>query len=445
MRSSSPNEDTVLWSITAEPAPPVETIVEDMAFDVVIVGAGLTGLRTAVSLAEAGTSVAVIDAQRIGYGSSGRSGGQCNPIWRATPDDLIKEFGYSQAERLIHATLTSADDLFDDIRRLGINCGAEQNGWFQAAHTRKHATSLKALGAAWRGVGAKIEDIGPAEVHSRIGSSEYDFALCHAKGGFVQPLSLTRGFAQAAQKHGARLFENAPAKSMKRVEGKWHITTPGGVLKAEQVVLATNAYTDSLWPGLRQTLLPMVSIALATKPLTEDQQAIVLPGRVTVSDTRLAIYFARYDADNRLIFGCVGSTGSVKSLGGLGRLRTGLRTVFPQIADIGIECSWAGRIGVTPTMKPHMHEPAKGVLAGLGFSGRGIAMTSVMGRALARKVLGASNSDMPFPVTPIQPMAFHAFSEAFVPLMAPGMSTLDKASVVLDRGLRRLNKEQSSI
>ena len=435
MPTARDNQDVVLWSLTSPTAPSVETITENLEFDVIIVGAGLTGLRTAIALADAGTSVAVIDAQRIGYGSSGRSGGQCNPIWRATPDDLTASYGHSQAERLIHATLTSADNLFSDIDRFKIDCGAEQNGWYQAAHTHKQAAGMKALGDAWRKVGADIEDVRGAEVHKRTGSNPYDFALRHAKGGFVQPLALTRGFANFAQQSGARLFEKSPAKAIERTDGKWHVRTPGGTLKAEQVVLTTNAYTDSVWPRLEQTLLPMISISLATEPLTPEQQASVLPGRVTISDSRLAIYYARYDADNRLVFGCVGSTESVKSLGGPGRLRTGLRTVFPQIADIGIECSWAGRIGVTPTMRPHMHEPARGVLAGLGFSGRGIAMTSVMGRALARKVLGSSNSDLPFPITGLRPLRMHGLSKTFVPLMAPAMSTLDKASVFYDRRL----------
>lgn len=426
--------DVVLWSQTAPPAPAVETVTQDMAFDVVIVGAGLTGLRTAVGLAEAGTSVAVIDAHRIGYGASGRSGGQCNPIWRATPDDLTAAYGHSQAGKLIDATLSSADDLFQDIARLKIDCGAEQNGWFQTAHTKRKAAGMKALGDAWRAVGADIEDVHGPDVQAGTGSPDYDFALRHAKGGFVQPLALTRGYARAAQQNGARLFEASPAQSMDRKDGTWHVKTPGGIVSAPQVVLTTNAYTDGLWPGLRQTLLPMVSISLATQPLTPDQQASVLPGRVTISDSRLAIFYARYDADNRLVFGCVGSNDSVKTLGGVGRLKTGLKTVFPQIADIGIECSWAGRIGVTPTMRPHMLEPAKGVLAGMGFSGRGIAMTSVMGRALARKVLGSANADLPFPITAPQPMKLHTLSKATVPLMAPAMSTLDKASVILDRG-----------
>jgi len=180
-------------------------------------------------------------------------------------------------------------------------------------------------------------------------------------------------------------------------------------------------------------MLPMYSISIATAPLTPELRATVLRGRKTISDTRLAIYYARYDADNRLIFGCVGSNDSARTLGGVGRLLKGLHTVFPQLKGIEIECSWAGRIGVTQDMMPRMFEPAPGVLAGVGFSGRGIAMTSVMGRSLARKVLGGHNDDLPFPVSQITPIPFHEVSRRMVPLMAPSMSMKDKAGVIWDR------------
>ena len=439
----APPED-ILWHRTAPPAPVCERVEGPVDTDVLIVGAGLTGLRTAVTLAEAGTRTAVIDARQIGHGASGRSGGQCNPIWRATPDDLTRKFGAEQADRLIEATLTSADDLFDDIRRFEIECGAEQNGWLQAAHTRKAADGLERLRAAWCAVGARIEAVPAEQVHAAIGSSAYDFALRHARGGFVQPLALTRGFARKAQSSGARLFGDSPATAMVRKGTKWHVTTPGGTIVADTVVLTTNAYTDDLWPKLRQTLLPMVSISLATEPLSDELRRTVLPGRLTVSDTRLAIYYARYDADNRLVFGCVGSDGSsARTLGGYGRLRTGLTTVFPQLSDVKIECTWAGHIGVTPDTMPKLHEPAPGILAGLGFSGRGIAMTSVMGRTLARKVLGGANSELPFPVAPIDPIPFHAVSSRLVPLMAPAMAAHDRASVMLDRGFASKKREKT--
>lgn len=433
MPRSKPAMDEILWSRTAPPPPESERPDGDAEADVLIVGAGLTGLRAAVTLAEAGTKVIVADAKTIGHGASGRSGGQCNPIWRQTPDELRTMFGAEQGERLISATLTAADDLFDDIRRLKIDCGAEQNGWLQTAHTRKAAKGLTRLGDAWRAVGGEIEPLDGDEAHRASGSKEYGFALRHAKGGFVHPLALTRGFASAAKEAGARLFSDCPAKSMERKDGKWHVDVPGGVIRAENVILATNAYTDTLWPGLKQTVLPMVSIALATRPLTREEQAAVLPGRVTLSDTRLAIYFCRYDADNRLIFGCIGSGDSAAMLGGYGRLRAGLRRVFPQIADIEVECSWAGRIAVTPELMPHLHEPAPGVLAGLGYSGRGIAMTSVMGRALARKLLTGENQGLPFPISPLKPGRWNSPLRHLIPFAAPAMATLDRAAVFRDR------------
>jgi len=431
------------WHRTAPPPPDCETLQGEKTADVVIVGAGLTGLRTAITLAEAGVDTAVLDAERIGFGSSGRSGGQCNPIWRANPDDLRRKFGDAQAERLIKTTLSSADDLFDDIRRYNINCEAEQNGWIQAAHTRRQARDLQGLQAAWAEVGANIEVLSQSQTHAAVGSDTYDFALRHAKGGFVQPMALTRGYAKTAQAAGARLYEHAPAQSVEQWGGKWRVTTPKGVITADTVVLTTNAYTDDLWPGLRQTMLPMYSISLATAPLTPEQQATVLPGRKTISDTRLAIYYARYDAANRLIFGCVGSNDSARTLGGVGRLLKGLHTVFPQLKNIGIETTWAGRIGVTQDMMPKMHAPAPGVLAGLGFSGRGIAMTSVMGRSLARKVLGGHNDDLPFPVSAITGIPFHGVSRRMVPLMAPSMSMKDRASVIWDRMIPATSKKET--
>jgi sarcosine oxidase len=126
-----------------------------------------------------------------------------------------------------------------------------------------------------------------------------------------------------------------------------------------------------------------------------------------------------------LVFGCVGSTDHVDPLG-YSRLQGGLQTVFPQIADIEIERKWAGRIAVTPEMMPHIHEPAPGILAGVGFSGRGIAMTSVVGRALSAKLLGASDQDLPFPVSPIAPIPLHGLTRRLIPLAAPAMTLKDK-------------------
>ncbi|WP_299297267.1 FAD-dependent oxidoreductase [uncultured Tateyamaria sp.] len=426
--------DQIHWHRTAGPAPVCDRLSSRLSADVVVVGGGLTGTRTALGLAESGANVVLLEGRQIGFGASGRSGGQCNPMWRATPDGLAKRFGDALAGRLVETTLGSADALFADIDRYGIACDPVQNGWVQAAHCRSAQRGLERLGKAWADAGADIRFQDKAATARTSGSSNYDFSLFHTKGGHVQPLSLTRGFAHAAVTRGATLFENSPVTSMTHNGGKWTVTTQVGSVTAPQVILTTNAYSDDLWPKLRQTFFPLVSISLATAPLSAEQQASVLPGGVTIADTRRAIYYSRYDRDNRLVFGCVGSTDNSADFGGIARLKEGLVTVFPQLRDIGIEATWAGRIAVTPDMMPHLHEPAPGVLAGLGFSGRGIAMTSVMARTLVKKASGAAADTLPFAISPVNALPLHWASRKLIPLAAPAMTVRDKIDTMFNRG-----------
>lgn len=431
MAESTVREE-VHWDLTASAAPEDQQLDGPLDVDVLIVGGGLTGCRTAVGLAEAGVSVALVDSRTIGWGASGRSGGQCNPIWRQTPRQLIQLLGPTQAETLVRTTLTAADDLFSDIEKFEVDCDPVQTGWIQAAHTRKAMRNMRALGQAWAAEGADIAELKGDAVHQATGSPAYSFALRHAAGGHVQPLSLTRGYARAAIARGARVFCHTPVTALDRINGKWRARAGSGEITAENVVLATNGYTNGLWPGLSKTFQPMVSVALATEPLPAAHQQQILPGKVTISDARLAIYFARYDRDGRLIFGCIGSGDSPDAMGSYRRLRTGLKTVFPQITDVPAERKWTGRIAVTPEMMPHMHEPAPGILAGLGFSGRGIAMTSVMGRALSSKLLGTADNELPFPVLPITPDPLYAIKRMLIPLAAPAMTLKDRFDTLTD-------------
>ncbi|MEM9602237.1 MAG: FAD-binding oxidoreductase [Pseudomonadota bacterium] len=418
--------NTVHWSRTAIPETRFPALTGDVNADVVVIGGGLTGLRSAIGLAEAGVDVVLLEANAIAHGASGRSGGQCNPIWRQTPEQLRAKWGAAQAGRLITTTLGAADALFDDIARYGVDCDAEQHGWVQAAHTHASRRTLETLGDGWRAVGADITVLEGDEVTARCGSSAYGYALFHRRGGHVHPLSLSRGYAAAATRLGARLHCDSPVRNIARDGSTWRVTTAAGSVTSAQVVLATNAYTpQELWPALASSIVPMVSICLATEPLSEAQRAEVLPGRVTLSDCRLAIYYTRYDRDNRLVFGCIGSSEQADRLGGTRRLLNGLHTVFPQLKGIGIECVWGGHIAMTPDMMPKIHEPAPGVTAGLGFSGRGIAMTSVMGRALAARVLGGAADALPFPVTPLTPIPFHRPISALVPLAPPFLAARD--------------------
>ncbi len=173
--------------------------------------------------------------------------------------------------------------------------------------------------------------------------------------------------------------------------------------------------------------MPFVSIQAATRPLTPEQRAQVLPRGTTIADTRRSIIYGRYDRDGRLSIGCMGSYPErPDALGGFARLRSGTERVFPVLKGIEWQFRWGGRIAVTSNFLPRMHEPAPGLLIGLGFNGRGVAMTSVMGRALAAKILGAGEGDLPFPVTPIKAVPLHRILAALLPFAAPVLSTADR-------------------
>lgn len=420
------------WHKSATSLPAQPTLDKQIDSDFVIVGGGLTGTRTALGLAENGASVVLLESKSIGSGASGRSGGQCNPMWRATPAQLAKRLGEACASRLVDTTLASADALFEDIRKYKIDCDAEQAGWVQAAHCQSAQRDLETLATGWNNAGASIELQDRVATHKASGSNAYGFSLFHPRGGHVHPLSLTRGFARTAQSFGAQLFENSPVLSMTRSGTTWTVKTPSGSVTTKQVILTTNAYTDDLWPELRQTFYPLVSISLATAALSPELQKTVLPNSVTIADTRRAIYYSRYDRDKRLVFGCVGSTDDPAALGGIKRLKRGMLTVFPQLAGIDIEATWAGRIAVTPEMMPHLHEPDSGVIAALGFSGRGIAMTSVMARTVVSKALGADENTLPFLVSPISRISAHSVKRVAIPLAAPAMTMRDKLDTVFD-------------
>lgn len=426
------SEQGIHWNLTASPSLNFPSLEDDISVDTAIIGGGLTGCCATLELANNGMSVALLETNEIGWGASGRSGGQCNPIWRETPQELILRLGKSQANRLIQATLTSADNLFKDIEKYRIPCNPVQTGWLQCSHSSSAQKRLEYLGKSWTEIGSKIEFLEGSEVKHASGSSEYNFALCHAAGGHVQPLSLTRGYASTAHSKGALIFQNSSVKSLRRCGEKWKVISPSGSITAKQVVLATNAYSKDLWSGIEQTFLPMVSIMLVTEPLSKELQAEILPSQITLSDTRLAIYFSRYECDGRLIFGCVGSADRVATLGGNKRLIQGLHTVFPQLRNTKIERVWSGRIAVTPEMMPHLHEPEPGILAALGYSGRGVLMTSVMAKTLAAKILGADTSDLAFPISPIKPIRSHNVLRTVLPLAAPIMTIRDKIVAMIN-------------
>ena len=397
----------VFWNRTAVEGRGAPALTEDIDCDVAIVGAGFTGLRAALVLAEAGSDVVVLDARDVGWGASGRSGGQVNPMLPVRrPDDLRAAVGPVYFERLAEVSLNSADELFALVRRHKIDCQARQNGWLRVDHCAGARARAREAATAWNAFGAGFEFLEGVDVARLTGSPAYDSAVLSPKGGAVQPLSLVRGLAAAAAAAGARVFRQAPVTASKRVGDGWELTAANRRIRAEWAILATNGYTDGLLAGLKRSVLPLTPIQIATEPLAEDRIGPVLPQGHTISDTRRLIMYARREPGGQMVFGGIGYRRPFGGTGGFAWLLRDATRVFPSLQQVSWRYRWSGQIALTADHVPHFHEPAPGLIAGLGYNGRGVAMSLVMGRILAERALGARAEDLPFPVSPIKGIPF---------------------------------------
>jgi glycine/D-amino acid oxidase-like deaminating enzyme len=398
-----------LWSSTAIPAPQTPPQEGEEKTDVAVIGAGFTGLSAALHLAQKGVSVTVLEAAEPGFGASGRNNGQVIPAYsRHTPEEIVQTFGSERGERLNQWVAGSADLVFRLIREHDIDCDAFTGGWLQPAHAPARLKAARIKHDQWAARQAPVAMLSGEETIELTGSPVYRHGgWMHRGGGHIQPLSYARGLAAAALAAGARIHGASPARALERAGAGWRITLPRGTLTADQVIIATNAYTDDLWPKLKRTIVPLRSFHSATAPLSDDEAASVLPQGHGLSDTREALWAFRKDRMNRIVT----TAAPLFTLGAKTAITRDIvrryRTAFPQIRDPRLEYIWQGQIAMTPERLPRFHELAGGVIAGLGYSGRGIAIGTAMGAQLAQKVTGTPSADLAVPDSDLKPLPMH--------------------------------------
>jgi glycine/D-amino acid oxidase-like deaminating enzyme len=399
-----------LWSATAPAGPALGELTAARQAHTVIVGAGYTGLSAALHLALAGREVAVLDAVDVGERASGLNGGQVIPGVKHDPDTLEEMFGADLGARLVATVATAADLVFELIARHAIQCDGIRTGWIQPATSERALAGLAMRAQQWRRRGAPVETLSREEVKTLTGSERYCGGLIDRRGGTVQPLAFVRGLAQAVLRAGGQVFTHSPAIRLIRVADDWRIDTPQGSVTAPTVILATNAYTDKLVGALRRTVVPVPSFQVATQPLPPQLRKQILPQRQAASDTWHLLRYFRTDASGRFVLGSRGTFAAAPGLKAVRHQYRAVHEIYPQLAGIPFEYHWGGWVAITRDHLPHLHELAPGVLAGLGYNGRGVAMATMMGRLLAQRTLGAPATQLGFPVTPVRPIRLHALS-----------------------------------
>jgi glycine/D-amino acid oxidase-like deaminating enzyme len=406
--SAAPSQS--LWSATATAAPGFAPLTGARRAEVAIIGAGYTGLSAALHLAAAGRAVLVLEAKALGERASGLNGGQVIPGLKTDPDGLEELLGPERGARLVASVAAGPDLVFELIERHHIACDATRTGWIQPATSQAALAQLAARVEQWRRRGAMVELLAAREVGLLTGSARYCGGLLDRRGGTVQPLSYVRGLATAVARAGGHICVHSPAVHLRHAAREWHIETPGGSVSAPAVIVATNAYSGALVGVLRRSIVTVPSFQVATVPLTPSRRAGILPGGQAASDTWHLLRYFRLDATGRFVLGARGMFGRVPEPRSCRHHYRAVFEIYPQLAGVAFEFHWGGLVAMTPDHLPHLHELAPGLLAGLGYNGRGVAMATLMGRLLAQRTLGMSDAELAFPVTPVRPIPFHRAS-----------------------------------
>ncbi|WP_424813210.1 NAD(P)/FAD-dependent oxidoreductase [Roseococcus sp. YIM B11640] len=398
-----------LYAETATPAADTPVLEGTTRASVCVIGAGFTGLSAALHLAEAGTDVLVLEAEEPGWGASGRNGGQVNPGLKPNPDEVEADFGQDLGGRMLALSYGAPDAVFELIRRHQILCEARQEGTIRAAIGDANAVAVGATAEQCIRRGWPVEMLDAAGAARLTGTGRYAGAMLDRRGGDLQPLSYARGLARAAMQLGARVHGATPVTALAQVPGGWRVTTPKGEVLAEKIVLATNGYTGDLWPGLRRSVVPVFSSIACTAPLPAEVAARVMPHRASLYEAGHITVYYRMDQANRLLMGGRGPQSPLTSIEPVRYLMEYAARLWPDLTGVEWTHGWNGQLGMTPDHYPHLHEPAPGVLAGLGYNGRGVAMATAMGRQIALRLQGKPVAELDMPVLPIKPIPFHGF------------------------------------
>jgi len=376
------------YAATANAAPDHPALEGAATFDVCVVGAGIAGCAAALELAERGFRVALLEAERVAWGASGRSGGQAIFGFGTGLDTLVAQVGPAEARRMWDVSVAALDFVRERVARHAIDCDLHWGHMHVATKPRQRDELLELQ----RELAEACDYHSPRflerdGVEALLATNRYCAGLYDPRSGHLHPLNYTLGLARAAAAAGVRIFEKSPVTRIERGD-PLRLVTPRGTITARQVVLTRGGYVAGLRVPSNWRVMPVGTYVVATEPLGEQRVTALMRENIAVADVNFVLDYFRRSADHRLLFG-----GRV-SYSGIDARDTGqatgarMRRVFPQLAGVRLDYVWGGYVDITMSRAPDFGRIDGNLYYLQGFSGHGIAMAGMAGRIAAEAIAG---------------------------------------------------------
>ncbi|MBM3344076.1 MAG: FAD-binding oxidoreductase [Betaproteobacteria bacterium] len=395
--------------------------------DVVIVGAGYTGLSAGLTLARAGRSVQIFDRMKPGEGASTRNGGIASGNLRPGHAQLAKKFGLERAEQLLIEGKLAREDLAQFIAAEGIDCDFALTGRFTGASTAADYETLARESELLRqSLGIEAFAVPKAEQHSYLGTDFYQGGMVRMDIGGLHPAKFHAGMLARTLAAGAQIHGETAVTAVHRDGDGYQVTTARGVVKARHVILGTNGYTDKVDPWLRRRMVPVRSRIIATAPLPGELMQVLMPKRYMLSETRKLHYYYRPSPDGqRILFGGRDGTIAGDPSWPSASLRRALIDIFPQIDAVEITHSWFGHVAMNRDMIPRIFTRS-GVRYAAGYCGSGVVWARWAGQKAALQVLGEDAGRSALDLRPPPAVPFYTGTPYFMPAVFAWLSLQDR-------------------
>lgn len=418
-----------VWAATANPRPAFPALKGDIDTEVAIIGCGFSGLSTAHHLHQAGSDCVILEANDAGWGASGRNGGMAVLRYKDAYSTIAATHGNQVALHLYRLVQEAVNTLEAIVTEYHIDCDFKRCGHITAANSRN---AIRTLEADIRWLSEQANDMTPSlldgiKMRELVGTDVYPGGYLDPRSAGIHPLNYSRGFAAGLARKGIRIFVGSPVIDMRQDANGVTLQTPNGKARAKRVVITTNAYTDlaKLGVNLERRVVPVSTSVIATVPLPDEIAATILPQRHLVTDTRHLVNYFRVLPDKRVLFGGRGDITGYESPEIYLGLEQQLVETFPALAHVPIEFRWSGKVAVTLDDFPHLGRVGDRICYAMGCGGRGVALTNLFGKLVARMVQGGEVDAGPMNHNRFAPIPFHGLRVPVMQMVAGWYKLLD--------------------